>query len=39
MSFLELNFLEVLAYIVLGGGGLIGVVTFALYVVQRNKHK
>jgi hypothetical protein len=25
MSFLELNFLEVLAYVVLGAGGLIGV--------------
>jgi len=39
MSFLELNFLEVLAYIILGTGGLVGLVTFALYVLQRNKRK
>lgn len=39
MSFLELNFLEVLAYFVLGTGGLIGVVTFALYVWQKRKNK
>lgn len=39
MSFLELNFLEVLAYVVLGGGGLIGLVTIALYVHWRRKNK
>jgi hypothetical protein len=38
MSFLELNFLEVLAYVVLGAGGLIGSIVIALYVQwRRNK--
>lgn len=39
MSFLELNFLEVLAYMILGGGGLIGLITFALYVWQKRNRK
>ncbi len=39
MSFLEMSFLEILAYVVLGAGGLVGLITFALYVVQRNKRK
>ncbi len=39
MSFLELNFLEILSYIVLGTGGLIGLITLALYVWQKRKDK
>lgn len=39
MSYLELNFLEVLAYMVLGSGGLVGVIGIALYVWQKRKNK
>jgi uncharacterized membrane protein len=39
MSYLELNFLEIVAYAILGTGGLVGVVTFALYVWQKRKNK
>ena len=35
MSYLELNFLEVLAYVVLSAGGLIGIIVIALYVHWR----
>ena len=39
MSFLELSFLEILAYVVLGAGGLIGSIVIALYVQWRKKNK
>jgi hypothetical protein len=35
MSFLELNFLEILIYVVLGTGGIVGAITLALYVHWR----
>ncbi len=37
MSFLEMSFLEILAYVVLGAGGLVGLITLALYVLQKRK--
>ena len=37
MSFLEMSFLEILAYVVLGAGGLVGLITLVLYVLQKRK--
>ncbi len=37
MSFLEMSFLEILAYVVLGAGGLVGLITLALYVWQKKR--